>query len=94
MKSNKKSSKIKAQKMDKLLNTIRRVEVSNDLYNKILIKIQQKQAPVINLWRASFAAAAMLCLFAFEAQTIYKNLQKTTLTTAIIPSTNNNLYHE
>jgi hypothetical protein len=88
------SSKIKQKKMEKLLNRIRHVEVSKDLYNKIIIKIQQKQTPVIHLWRASIAAAAMLCLFAFEAQTIYKNLKINTANSSIIPSTNNDLYHE
>lgn len=81
-----------------ILKKIKRVGTHPDMYNKILLRIQQKRHPIIvPLYQVGIAAMLILSLLAFEI--VIVNHQKSDQNNqngldAIFLQHNNTFYHE
>lgn len=80
-----------------ILNTIKKVEISESVHEKLLYKISQSKNNIIPLYKVSISAAIFLVIILGEIFFVSKSLktnEKTNTINYLLLINNNTLYYE
>lgn len=84
------------EKIFEILKSIKKVETSENLYDKILKKIEQHKNSKINIVWVRIVAGVLLLMFSVEVFLIRNSLieQEKTSLKSVLPTIDNMLYNE